>query len=46
LLGWHPRWNLEKAIDAVLEWTLAYKENKDVRKVCLKQIKEYSTWAV
>ena len=42
-LGWYPRWNLEKAIDSVIEWTQAYQENKDVRKVCLKQIEEYST---
>lgn len=42
LLSWHPRWNLEKAIDKVIEWTLAYKENNNVKKVCLKQIDEYS----
>ena len=42
-LGWYPRWNLEKAIDSVIEWTQAYQENKDVRKACLKQIEEYST---
>lgn len=42
-LGWHPRWNLGKAIDKVVEWTRAYKENKNVRKVCLKQIEEYSS---
>jgi CDP-glucose 4,6-dehydratase len=41
-LGWYPKWNLEKAIDKVIEWTLAYKEHKDVKKVCLKQIEEYS----
>jgi CDP-glucose 4,6-dehydratase len=42
LLGWHPRWNLEKAIDRVIEWTQAYQENSNIRKVCLKQIEEYS----
>ena len=42
LLGWYPRWNLEKALDTVIEWTRAYKEHKDVRKLCLKQIEEYS----
>ena len=40
-LGWHPRWNLEKALDSVIEWTAAYKENKDLRKICLQQIEEY-----
>lgn len=42
-LGWHSKWNLEIAIDKVIEWTKAYKEHKDVRKVCLKQIEEYSS---
>ena len=41
-LGWYPRWNIEKAIDKVIEWTRAYSEKKNVRKVCLKQIEEYS----
>lgn len=42
-LGWHPRWNLEKAIDGIIEWTMAYKEKLDMREVCLNQIKDYAT---
>ncbi len=41
-LGWNPRWNVEKAIESIIEWTLAYKQGKDMRAVCLKQIQEYS----
>jgi CDP-glucose 4,6-dehydratase len=41
-LGWHPRWNLEKALDSIIEWTKAYQEGKDLAKICLKQIEEYS----
>lgn len=41
-LGWHPRLSLEKAIDSIIEWTKAYKENEDLRVKCLKQIEEYS----
>jgi len=41
-LGWYPRWNLEMAIDSIIDWTRAYKENKDLRQSCFKQIKEYS----
>ena len=41
-LGWYPKWNLDKAIDKVIEWTQAYKENKDIKDTCLKQITEYS----
>lgn len=42
LLGWYPRWRLDKAIDKIVEWTKAYKENRNVKAVCLQQIKEYS----
>jgi CDP-glucose 4,6-dehydratase len=42
-LGWQPRWDLEKAIDSIVEWTQAYRESKDLRKICLDQIEEYST---
>jgi len=41
-MGWHPRWSLEKAIDSIIDWTKAYKENEDLREKCLKQIEEYS----
>lgn len=40
-LGWYPRWNLQKAIDKVIEWTRTYQENMDLTDVCLKQIEEY-----
>lgn len=41
-LGWHPKWNLEKAIDAVIEWTRTYKKKANLRKVCLEQIEKYN----
>ncbi|MBI4839266.1 MAG: CDP-glucose 4,6-dehydratase [Nitrospirae bacterium] len=40
-LEWHPRWNIEKAIDKIIEWTRAYKQKKDLTDVCLSQIEEY-----
>lgn len=40
-LGWRPRWNLEQALNKIMEWTLAYKEGKDLKEICLKQIEEY-----
>ncbi len=42
ILGWNPKWNLDIALNKVVEWTRAYQEKKDIREVCLKQIKEYS----
>lgn len=41
-IGWHPSWSLEKAIDSIIDWTKAYKENKDLRGKCIEQIEEYS----
>lgn len=40
-LGWSPRWNVEYAIEKVLEWTKAYANQECIEEVCLKQIKEY-----
>jgi CDP-glucose 4,6-dehydratase len=40
-LGWHPKWNVESAIDKVMEWTQAYQSNADLRAICMKQINEY-----
>lgn len=40
-LNWHPRWNLEKAIDATIKWTKAYRDGLNMREICMKQIDEY-----
>ncbi|MEZ7892916.1 MAG: CDP-glucose 4,6-dehydratase [Candidatus Wallbacteria bacterium] len=40
-LNWIPRWNLETALEKIIEWTYAYKENKNIFEVCVKQIQEY-----
>jgi CDP-glucose 4,6-dehydratase len=40
-LGWRPLWDLEKAIDSIIEWSKAYQEKKDVREMCFRQIEEY-----
>jgi len=40
-LGWSPRWSLDKAIDKIVEWVMDYREGKDIRATCLRQIAEY-----
>ena len=40
-LNWVPRWNLEPAIDRVLEWLRVYRQGGDLREVCRRQIREY-----
>ena len=45
-LGWRPRWHLEKAIQAVIEWTKAYRDGKDVRRICIDQIEQYESTCI
>jgi CDP-glucose 4,6-dehydratase len=42
-LGWRPRWDLERALGRIVDWTKAYQNGQDVMGVCLKQIAEYSS---
>jgi CDP-glucose 4,6-dehydratase len=39
--GWHPHWNLETAIEKVVEWSKAWVAGENVRPVMDKQIKEF-----
>lgn len=41
-LNWFPKWDLQQAIDKVIEWVQAYKDNKEITEICLNQIEEYS----
>ncbi len=40
-LKWYPLWNLDRALDTIVEWTKEYANGKDVYSICLKQIKDY-----
>nr|WP_245589029.1 CDP-glucose 4,6-dehydratase [Desulfatirhabdium butyrativorans] len=40
-LGWAPRWNIEMALDAVVEWTALYRTGQDPRRLCVQQIEAY-----
>jgi len=40
-LGWHPRWRVAQALDRTIEWHLAWRQGRDVRGLCLKQIEAY-----
>jgi CDP-glucose 4,6-dehydratase len=42
-LGWRPRWNIDQAIDKLLEWTEAYRRQEDILAVSRKQIIEFET---
>lgn len=39
--GWRPHWNLETAVEKVVEWSKAWIQNEDVRPIMNKQIEEF-----
>ena len=39
--GWKPHWNLETAMEKVVEWSKAWAKGEDVRPVMDRQIKEF-----
>lgn len=41
-LRWQPKWNLEQALDQIVEWTLAFSRNENIQDVCLAQIERYT----
>ena len=41
IFGWMPKWDLETAIEKVVEWTRVYQAGGDLRGCMEEQIKEY-----
>ncbi len=41
VFGWSPRWNIEKAIEKVVEWTRIYLQQGNVSDCMSRQIKEF-----
>ncbi len=41
LLGWHPRWNLERAVAESVRWYKAWRSGADMRDFTLEQIASY-----
>jgi len=39
--NWHPRWNMETAIEKVVEWSKCWMQGGDVRQVMDQQIEEF-----
>lgn len=40
-LGWHPRWNLEDTLSAIVEWHREHHAGNDMRAVTFGQISQY-----
>lgn len=45
-LGWAPRWSLETALLAIVEWTKAYCSQSAIRDICIQQINQYAAYTV
>jgi CDP-glucose 4,6-dehydratase len=41
-LGWQPRWNLERGLDATADWYAAHREGGDVKRLVEDQIAAYA----
>jgi len=41
-LGWNPRWDLDKALGTIVEWTHRYRFGDDLQAVCINQICAYT----
>ncbi|MDE7131190.1 MAG: CDP-glucose 4,6-dehydratase [Lachnospiraceae bacterium] len=41
IFGWKPVWNVEKAMEKIIEWTLAYRDSEDIATLMNKQIGEF-----
>jgi CDP-glucose 4,6-dehydratase len=40
-LGWTPRWSLNRAVDAIVDWYDAYRNGRDLRALTLEQIEAF-----
>lgn len=40
-LGWQPRWDLDTALETIVDWTRTYRDRGDIRQLCFDQIKRF-----
>lgn len=40
-LNWSPRWRLDRALNATIQWVVDYLQGNDIKELCLEQIAEY-----
>jgi CDP-glucose 4,6-dehydratase len=41
-LMWHPKWNLDAALEKIIKWHKSWQSHADVKELCLNEIKEYN----
>lgn len=45
-LGWQPRWGLDQALRATVDWYRAYQRREDMRRVSIEQISSFQARAM
>jgi CDP-glucose 4,6-dehydratase len=40
-LNWRPRWNIETALESIVEWEKTYNRGENMRCICEQQIQQY-----
>lgn len=45
-LNWQPRWDLATALEKIIDWHRAWRNNTNMRTKCLQQIDEYQTSSI
>lgn len=43
VFGWKPVWNVEKTMEMIVEWTLAYRNGENMGEVMERQLQEFLT---
>lgn len=43
-LGWYPKWNIQKALDSIVEWNKKRLLGQNVRAITIQQINDYFTY--
>jgi CDP-glucose 4,6-dehydratase len=43
LLGWEPVWDLDRGLEATIQWYKAHQSHQDVRAMALEQIRSYES---
>ena len=41
-LGWTPHWDLDTALEKIVDWNFDVRRNKNAASVCLSQIQEFT----
>ncbi|MDK8183527.1 CDP-glucose 4,6-dehydratase [Paenibacillus sp. UMB4589-SE434] len=43
-LGWTPRWSLDQALDATIQWVDGYLRGMNIKELCEQQIREFEMY--